>query len=68
MARYFHTFEFFELKYLSWGWLLLLSWLTLMQGGKRGGAAGPYLVSASRDKTIRLWDCGTGMCLMTLVS
>lgn len=38
-----------------------------LEGGKRGGAAGPYLVSASRDKTIRLWDCGTGMCLMTLV-
>ena len=25
-------------------------------------------MSASRDKSIRMWDASTGMCLMTLVS
>ena len=40
---------------------------SLLQGAKRGGNPGPYLVSASRDKSIRMWDASTGMCLMTLV-
>ena len=38
------------------------------QGPKRGGNPGPFLVSASRDKSIRMWDVSTGVCLMTLVS
>ncbi|KAJ7387324.1 Positively regulates the of the minus-end directed microtubule motor protein dynein [Desmophyllum pertusum] len=38
-----------------------------IESAKRGGSPGPYLVSASRDKSIRMWDAGTGMCLMTLV-
>lgn len=40
---------------------------SFLQGAKRGGNPGPYLVSASRDKSIRMWDASTGMCLMTLV-
>lgn len=34
---------------------------------KRTVAGGPYLASGSRDKTIRIWDAMTGVCLMTLV-
>lgn len=30
-------------------------------------AAGPFLASGSRDKTIRIWDVGTGLCLFTLI-
>jgi len=28
---------------------------------------GPFLVSGSRDKTIKIWEANTGVCLMTLV-
>ncbi|KAL8604627.1 hypothetical protein ACOMHN_013407 [Nucella lapillus] len=28
---------------------------------------GPYLASGSRDKTIKFWDVGTGICLFTLI-
>lgn len=36
---------------------------------KKKGAPtpGPFLVSGSRDKTIKLWDALTGACLMTLI-
>ncbi|PSN53308.1 Lissencephaly-1 [Blattella germanica] len=34
---------------------------------KKGAHAGPFLASGSRDKTIKVWDVGTGMCLFTLV-
>ncbi|KAF4526318.1 hypothetical protein B566_EDAN015471 [Ephemera danica] len=34
---------------------------------KKGAHAGPFLASGSRDKTIRVWDVGTGLCLFTLV-
>ena len=37
------------------------------QGGRRGASPGPFLVSGSRDKTIKLWDVSTSMCLLTLV-
>ena len=29
--------------------------------------AGPFLASGSRDKTIKIWDVGIGLCLFTLV-
>jgi len=37
-------------------------------GGSGGGAGivGPFLASGSRDKTIKVWDVSTGVCLMTL--
>ena len=35
---------------------------------KKGQRSGPYLISGSRDKTIKMWDVSTGMCLFTLVS
>lgn len=35
---------------------------------KKSGKPGPFLLSGSRDKTIKMWDVSTGMCLMTLVS
>jgi len=28
---------------------------------------GPFVISGSRDKTIKLWDVSTGQCLFTLV-
>ncbi|KAI7688295.1 Lissencephaly-1 -like protein [Sarcoptes scabiei] len=28
---------------------------------------GPYLVSGSRDNTLKLWDIGTGLCLFTFI-
>jgi len=34
---------------------------------KKGQRSGPYLISGSRDKTIKMWDISTGMCLFTLV-
>ena len=34
---------------------------------KKSGKPGPFLLSGSRDKTIKMWDVSTGMCLMTLV-
>nr|CAD7438512.1 unnamed protein product [Timema bartmani] len=34
---------------------------------KKGAHAGPFLASGSRDKTIKVWDIGTGLCLFTLV-
>lgn len=35
-------------------------------GGAQG--TGPFLVSGSRDKTIKVWDVSTGLALFTLVS
>ncbi|UYV66934.1 PAFAH1B1 [Cordylochernes scorpioides] len=29
---------------------------------------GPFLVSGSRDRTLKLWDISTGLCILTLVS
>nr|CAD7392245.1 unnamed protein product [Timema cristinae] len=34
---------------------------------KKGSNVGPFLASGSRDKTIKVWDAGTGLCLFTLV-
>ncbi|KAF3705704.1 Clustered mitochondria protein -like protein [Channa argus] len=34
---------------------------------KKSGKSGPFLLSGSRDKTIKMWDVSTGICLMTLV-
>ncbi|XP_013383657.1 lissencephaly-1 homolog [Lingula anatina] len=34
---------------------------------KKGARAGPFLVSGSRDKTIKLWDISAGICLFSLV-
>lgn len=42
---------------------VLFAWQT-----KKSGKPGPFLLSGSRDKTIKMWDVSTGMCLMTLVS
>ena len=39
-----------------------------LQKKKGGPAPGPFLISGSRDKTIKMWDALTGACLMTLVS
>lgn len=49
-------------------WYFICLPLFFEQGPKRGGNPGPFLVSASRDKSIRMWDVSTGVCLMTLVS
>ncbi|KAG2458892.1 LIS1 protein, partial [Polypterus senegalus] len=35
---------------------------------KKSGKPGPFLLSGSRDKTIKMWDVSIGVCLMTLVS
>jgi len=34
---------------------------------KKGQRSGPYLISGSRDKTIKMWDVSTGICTFTLV-
>ncbi|KAI3373788.1 hypothetical protein L3Q82_022368 [Scortum barcoo] len=34
---------------------------------KKSGKSGPFLLSGSRDKTIKMWDVSIGICLMTLV-
>lgn len=34
---------------------------------KKGGRSGPFLISGSRDKTIKMWDISTSLCLFTLV-
>lgn len=34
---------------------------------KKGHRTGPFLISGSRDKTLRLWDVSTGLCLFILV-
>ncbi|XP_071849779.1 lissencephaly-1 homolog isoform X2 [Apostichopus japonicus] len=33
---------------------------------KKGARSGPFLVSGSRDKTIKIWDISTEVCIMTL--
>jgi len=37
------------------------------QGGKKGNSPGPFLVSASRDKNIKIWDASTGVCIASLI-
>jgi len=34
---------------------------------RKGQRSGPYLISGSRDKTIKMWDVSIGVCLFTLV-
>lgn len=34
---------------------------------KLSNRAGPFLVSGSRDKTIKVWDVSVGQCLFTLI-
>jgi platelet-activating factor acetylhydrolase IB subunit alpha len=34
---------------------------------KKGQRSGPFLISGSRDKTIKMWDISTGMCIFTLI-
>lgn len=33
---------------------------------KKGQHVGPFIVSGSRDKTIKIWDVSSGICLFTL--
>ena len=35
---------------------------------KKNLLPGPFLASGSRDKTIKMWDVTSGVCLFTLVS
>ncbi|KAI1285785.1 Lissencephaly-1 -like protein [Halotydeus destructor] len=34
---------------------------------KRSSRAGPFLLSGSRDKTIKVWDVSVGLCLFSLI-
>lgn len=34
---------------------------------KRNNKPGPFLISGSRDKTIKVWDVSVGSCLFTLI-
>jgi platelet-activating factor acetylhydrolase IB subunit alpha len=38
------------------------------QETKKAQRSGPYVISGSRDKTIKFWDISTSTCLFTLVS
>ena len=33
---------------------------------KKSNLTGPFLASGSRDKTIKIWDVSTGLCVLTL--
>lgn len=46
---------------------LHLPFISVLQS-KKSGKNGPFLLSGSRDKTIKMWDVSIGICLMTLVS
>lgn len=46
---------------------LLISSFFVPNQTKKSGKPGPFLLSGSRDKTIKMWDVSIGMCLMTLV-
>ncbi|XP_052075618.1 lissencephaly-1 homolog [Mytilus californianus] len=35
--------------------------------GKGNMRSGPFLISGSRDKTIKMWDISVGLCLFTLI-
>jgi len=35
-------------------------------GSKRSNLTGPFLASGSRDKTIKIWDVTTGLCVLSL--
>lgn len=37
------------------------------ESSNKSGLVGPFLASGSRDKTIRVWDVTSGVCLFTLV-
>ena len=39
----------------------------LLEAKSQQRTSGPYLVSGSRDKTIKLWDCTTMQCLFNLI-
>jgi len=41
--------------------------LICIQIQKRNNKAGPFLISGSRDKTIKAWDVSVGACLFTLI-
>jgi len=41
--------------------------LTKLQAGDRSAKPASYIATASRDKTIKLWDCQTGQMLRNLV-
>lgn len=38
-----------------------------LQNKRNTGRSGPFLVSGSRDKTIKVWDVSVGLCLFTLI-
>lgn len=59
--RYYQ--ELYKCTYTQCWFYLLFAFQT-----KKSGKPGPFLLSGSRDKTIKMWDVSTGMCLMTLVS
>ena len=39
----------------------------ILESKSQQRTSGPYLVSGSRDKTIKLWDCTTMQCLFNLI-
>lgn len=36
------------------------------ENNKKSNLTGPFLASGSRDKTIKIWDVSTGLCVLTL--
>jgi len=41
--------------------------VALLSASPSPGVGGAYLVSASRDRTVKVWDTSTGVCLFTLL-
>ncbi|KAF0313584.1 Lissencephaly-1 [Amphibalanus amphitrite] len=54
---------------LAWAPASAVPQITEAAGGdnKHSAHQGPFLASGSRDKTIKIWDVGTGQCLITLI-
>jgi platelet-activating factor acetylhydrolase IB subunit alpha len=47
--------------------IMSANFLTILQASDRSTKPASYIATASRDKTIKLWDCQTGQMLRNLV-
>ena len=52
---------------IYWFWRSDVSVMVLLGQVKKVQLPGPYVITGSRDKSIKLWDVSTAQCLFTLV-